>query len=108
MKKLVTAALAAAALAGLVACTPQLSTSETCVELQALTSNFDSDASKEDQMELVEEMKSLSKRASDTLKDEIFDGADVVEERLKDNPNQAKISELESRLENGRISETCF
>lgn len=81
------------------------------MEIKALTSGVNSDSSKEDRQKAVDEMKELAKRASDTLKDELADGAELAGERLKDeqDQDQAKIAELEKRMaSNSRISDTCF
>lgn len=111
MKKTAAAILAATALLGMTACAPQLSTSETCVEIKALTSGLNSDTSEEDRQKAIDDMKELAHRASDSLKDELADGAELAGERLKDEKDQdrAKIEELEKRIEShNRISETCF
>jgi hypothetical protein len=109
LKKLFTAVLAAATLAGVTACAPQqLSTSDTCIEVRAILANYDSDNSEDEQRTMAKELRDLSGKASDTLKEEIRDAADVTEERLKDNPDEAKLDALAAKQENSRVSEACY
>lgn len=106
MKKLAVL-VAAIGVVSLTGCTPQLSTSDTCVEVRAILANYDDD-NKDDLQRVAKEMRDLSGKASDTLKDEIRAAADAAEERLKDNPDQSKLDELAAKVENSKVSEACY
>lgn len=108
MKKLLPAMLAAACLIGLTACAQQLSTADTCVEVRAILANYDSDNTEDEQRTMAKELKDLSGKASDTLKEEISDAAEAAEERLKDNPDEAKLEALAAKQKNSRVSEACY
>lgn len=82
-------------------CTPQLSTSETCVELRAITKGMPDSPSDEETKAALEEMQKLAGRASDTLKGTIQDVAFANLERMKPESEQdtTKIDEAQERIE---------
>lgn len=82
-------------------CAPQLSTSETCVELRAITSGFPSSPSDEEIKASMQEVDKLSGRASDTLKGVLKDVAFANLERLKPAKEQdtVKIDEAQKRID---------
>lgn len=91
------------------ACAPRLSTTETCVELRAITSGYDEDTTKEEKQKMADDVRDLAGRASETLKDEIADAAEAESERLKDEPDQEKLDELMDRMAaNNRVDEACY
>lgn len=101
MKKFAAIILAVSGLLAVTGCTPQLSTSETCVELRAITKGMPSSPSDEETKAALEEMQKLSGRASDTLKGVIQDVAFANLERLKPANGQdaAKIDEAQKRID---------
>lgn len=102
MKKPAAVVFTASSLLGLVGCgAPQLSTSETCVELRVITASFSSDSSDEDRKAALDDMDKLAGRASDSLKGVISDVALANRERLKPakDQNAAKISEAQDRID---------
>jgi hypothetical protein len=100
LKKLVAIVLAASGLLAMTACTPQLSTSETCVELRAITKGMPDDPSDEETKAALKDMEKLAGRASDTLKGTIQDVAFANLERMKPAGEQdtAKIDEAQKRI----------
>lgn len=92
-------------------CTPQLSTSETCVEFRAITSGMPDSPSEEESKTSLKEMEKLSGRASDTLKGVIQDVAFANLERLKPagERDTAKIDEAQKRIDakSDMMNETC-
>lgn len=111
MKKLAAIVLAASAVMAMTGCTPQLSTSETCVELRAIVSGVPSSPSEDEQKEVAAALDKLSGRASDTLKEVIRDVAFMTGERLKPTEEQdtAKMDEAQARVEakNDMMKSTC-
>jgi hypothetical protein len=101
LKKIVAIILAASGLLAITGCTPQLSTSDTCVELRAITKGIPSSPSDEQAREALKEMEKLSGRASDTLKGVIQDVAFANLERMKPAKEQdtAKIDEAQKRID---------
>lgn len=111
LKNLVVASCFAVAVIALSGCAPSLSTSETCVELKAIVSGYKSDNSQEEQKKVMDELKKLAGRSSETLRQEISDVAEVGAERIKDEKDQdrEKISQLEERLDKAgdKMNVTC-
>lgn len=101
MKKLVAIVLAASGLLTMTACTPQLSTSETCVELRAITKGMPDDPSDEETKAALEDMEKLAGRASDTLKGVIKDVAFANLERMKPvkEQDEAAIDAAQERID---------
>jgi hypothetical protein len=98
LKKPVGIILAATGLLAMTACAPQLSTSETCVELRAVVQTM---ASPSPAPESLDELDKLSGRASDTLKGVIKDVAFANRERLKpvEEQDAAKLTEAQERID---------
>jgi hypothetical protein len=101
LKKLLAIALALPCLLVVTGCAPQLSTSETCVELRAITKGMPSSPSDEETKVALHEMEKLADRASDTLKGTIRDVAFANLERMKPAGEQdtAKIDEAQDRID---------
>lgn len=102
MKKLVAIVLAASGLLAMTGCgAPQLSTSETCVELRAITKGMPDDPSDEETKAALEDMEKLAGRASDTLKGVIKDVAFANLERMKpvEEQDEAAIDEAQERID---------
>lgn len=101
MKKFVALVLAASGLFVITGCAPQLSTSETCVELRAITKGMPESPSDEETKAALKEMEKLAGRASDTLKGTIQDVAFANLERMKPAGEQdtAKIDEAQKRID---------
>ena len=98
MKRAAAIALAATVLLTIAGCAPQLSTSETCVELRAVANTM---ASPSPSVESLDELDKFSNRASDTLKGVIRDVALANRERLKPVEEQdgAKLNEAQDRID---------
>ena len=109
-----TAAVLAAAALLLTGCTPQLSTSETCVELRAamaLAKDGVWTVPPHVQAEYLAAMDKVAARSSDTLKDVIRDVTEANRERAKPTREQdaAKIAAIQARIDpkSDMLIETC-
>lgn len=114
MNKPIAITLAATALFALSGCTPQLSTSETCVELKAamaLAKDGVWTVPPQVQAEYLAAMDKVAARSSDTLKDVIRDVVDANRERAKpaQEQNAAKIAAIQARIDpkSDMLIETC-
>jgi hypothetical protein len=98
LKKPAAIVLAATVLFALAGCAPQLSTSETCVELRAVTKTM---VSPSPSVESLDELEKLSNRASDTLKGVLGDVAFANRERLKpvQEQDRVKLNEAQKRID---------
>lgn len=111
MKKLAALVLTVSTLVSLTACTPKLSTSETCVELSAIIHGIPDDPTEEQEKETFKEMDKLSGRASDSLKGVISDISFANQERLKpvDEQDTEKIDAAQERIDakSDMVEEVC-
>lgn len=110
MKKPAAIVLAATVLLATTGCTPQLSTSETCVELRAITSRLD-DVSEDERKQIIDDLDKLAGRASDTLKEVLRDLTFINREGFKSGKDQdtTKLDEAQERVQakEDMVRSTC-